>query len=81
MRSYPEGPDLEFLLRTSYDAAYSLFDAIERQGPHSTAMRDYLYRAERDGAVGKVKFDSNGDIIGLNFILKKIVNGQPKSAG
>jgi branched-chain amino acid transport system substrate-binding protein len=76
--AYPDGPVVEFLLRTTHDAAKALIDAIEQVGPEASAARDFLYRYKSDGALGMISFDDKGDIVGVDFVLKKIAGGKPE---
>lgn len=77
-KKYPEGANIECLLRTSYDAIMSIITAVEIVGPNTKEVKDFLYTHEMDGAIGKVAFDEYGDIKDLNFVLKEIVDGTPK---
>lgn len=79
LKKYPEGPSVPFMLRTSYDAVFSIIHAVEAVGPNSELVKNYLYTHSMSGAVGKVEFDEFGDVKDLNFVLKQIVNGKPQT--
>ena len=41
------------------------------------AIRDYLYNLSGyDGAAGTFSFDSNGDIVGIDYALKEFQDGK-----
>jgi branched-chain amino acid transport system substrate-binding protein len=77
---YPEGPTNDFLTRTTYDAATAFFDGIEARAPEVDQVRDYLKSYKKQGALGDVGFDANGDIEGVDYVVKKIVAGKPEVA-
>ena len=61
----------------SYDRVYIMRDALKKCGENTECIRDYLYGLEEyDGVIGKYKFDRNGDVVGIGFAIKKIVNGK-----
>lgn len=50
---------------TSYDAISVLAEAIDAVGYDAAKMKDYLYTVkDRVGAIGKLSFDANGDLVG-----------------
>lgn len=69
---HPGGPTYEFVLRTTSDAVKSIVDAISVVSPDPTKVKDYLYSYSTLGALGKVEYDSNGDIKDLNYVLKRV---------
>jgi branched-chain amino acid transport system substrate-binding protein len=77
---YPEGPANDFLTRTTYDAATAFFDGIEARGPDADQVRDYFKAYKKQGALGDVGFDANGDIEGVDYVVKEIVAGKPEVA-
>ncbi len=67
----------EFYMAASYDAVNILVQAIEKVNYDYIKVRDYLYNmAEYDGLLGKYSFDLNGDVVGVNLILKQIKDGK-----
>ena len=39
-------------------------------------MKDYLFQTKFQGIFGDYSFDRNGDIRGLSFVVKTIVDGK-----
>ena len=76
--AYPQGPLVEFLIRTTHDAIKSIVDGIENVGPDAAAVKDFLGGCQFQGALGPVRYDAAGDIAGLSFVIKQIVHGKPK---
>lgn len=70
----PGGPSDEFTLRTTFDAVKSIVDAVEAVGPDTAKVKDFLYTYSAKGALGEVKFDSNGDIKNLHYVLKRTIS-------
>lgn len=67
----------EFYMAASYDVVNILTQAVEKVSYDPVKIRDYLYNLpEYDGLLGKYSFDLNGDVVGLNLVLKKIQNGK-----
>lgn len=69
MAKYKEkyGEDLPYKSfgATTYDALYVLAEGLAAVGNDGTKMKDYLYTVkDRVGAVGKLSFDANGDLVG-----------------
>jgi len=57
-----------------YDSVYILANAIAKCGEETTCIKNYLYNMPLyTGAVGKYKFDENGDITGISALIPKIV--------
>ncbi len=61
---------------TGYDAVYAAKYAIDKSGFSSEQIKNSLYHVEFDGALGRVKFNSNGDNVGAKFSLFKIENNK-----
>jgi len=60
----------------AYDVVYLVADAIAKNGENAEKIRDQLYSVRNfDGAVGKITFDKNGDVI-LGFSVKQVRNGE-----
>jgi len=61
---------------TSYDAFNLLIKAVEKCGNDTGCARDELAKTkDYKGAAGNTTFDSKGDVIGKNFMLK-VVKGE-----
>ncbi len=61
----------------SYDAMGVLLDAISAVGTEGIAIRDYLYNlAVYNGEAGTIRFDKNGDVVGVGNVLKQFVDGE-----
>ena len=69
---------IEFYIGAAYDAVYILTDAFRTVGASdSLELRDYLRTLpEFNGVVGLYSFDGNGDMVGIDPVLKKVVNGK-----
>ena len=52
-----------------YDAVYIAKSAIEKGEYNAESIKDALYKLDYVGALGRVKYDSNGDNVGLDFSL------------
>lgn len=59
-----------FNFRTNYNAIKVIFDAIMEVGPDSEKAKDFLYSYDRPSATGRLRFDQDGDAIGLKLALK-----------
>jgi len=75
---YPDGPNIDFLLRSSYDAIMVLMESIMAVGSDTELVKQHLYNNTFEGALGKVSFDEYGDVRDVNFTLKEIVDGKPQ---
>lgn len=54
---------------TGYDAVYIAEKAIEEGSYSGEGIKNTLYRMDYVGALGHIKFDENGDDIGVKFAL------------
>jgi len=69
-------PPFALYLAAAYDSIYLLSEAIGEAGEDTQKVRDYLYQLpEYRGAVGTYRFNQQGDLIGLDFIVKSIIDG------
>ncbi len=75
---FSEDPIAPFLLMTSYNGIRAVTDMIINTENDSTKFQDYLNKSGVHGAAGKMSFDKNGDLMGSEFILRKIEDGKPK---
>lgn len=73
---YPK-PASDYEAGARYDSVWIMEEAIGFCGINTGCLRDYLYNLERhEGTIGVYSFDSNGDVEGINYAIKKIVNGE-----
>lgn len=75
-KQHPEGPLVEFLLRTTHDALKALTTSIETVGPDPLKVKNELYQLSFKGALGEVSFDEGGDIKKLDFSIRTIRSGK-----
>ena len=69
-------PPFALYLAAAYDSVNIIAQAIKKVGENPTKLKDYLYHMpDYHGAVGVYHFDRNGDIVGINFIVKKVKSG------
>ncbi len=74
---FGKDPEYSFYVGAAYDDLYILKQAIEKVGDDSTKVRDYLDSMKTfDGVVGEYSFDENGDMLGVEPTLEKVVNGK-----
>ncbi len=60
-----------------YDGIRILSDSLKECGENVNCIRDYLVNLENyTGISGKIDFDENGDLVGKDFIIKIIKDGQ-----
>lgn len=70
-------PTFEFYLGAAYDDVYILSQAIEKVGTEGEKMKDYLYSLKNySGVIGDYRFDSNGDLVWIEYSIKEIQDGQ-----
>ena len=70
-------PTLEFYLGAAYDEVHILVQAVQNVGTDTQKIRDYLYGLEKyHGVIGTYGFDKNGDLSGIEFLVRKIQNGE-----
>ncbi|MEK7507603.1 MAG: ABC transporter substrate-binding protein [Patescibacteria group bacterium] len=62
----------------AYDGVKLLAQAMKKVGADPTAVKDELYKMEYSGGVSAatIKFDSNGDLVGANYVVKVVNNGK-----
>jgi branched-chain amino acid transport system substrate-binding protein len=78
LSNYPGVPAIDFMLRSAYDAAMILAEAVMAVGLAPDDVRKYLDTHTFRGANGKTTFDKNGDVEGVQFVLKEIRGGKPQ---
>ncbi len=70
-------PSFDLYIGASYDSVYLLAQGIREVGYDATKIKDYLYQlGNYDGVIGNYSFDHNGDLVGIDFVVKKIVGGE-----
>ncbi|MDB5259985.1 MAG: branched-chain amino acid transporter substrate-binding protein [Candidatus Nomurabacteria bacterium] len=70
-------PVFPLYLASAYDSINIIAQAIQIAGDDSQKIKDYLYKmSDYHGAVGTYHFDKNGDIEGIDFVVKKMVSGK-----
>lgn len=62
----------------AYDAVKLISKVIAKVGTNAEAIKNELYKTSYIGGVSasEIKFDSNGDLIGANYIVKVVQNGK-----
>jgi len=62
----------------AYDAVKLIAKVIEKVGTDAEAIKNELYKTSYTGGVSasEITFDSNGDPVGANFIVKVVRNGE-----
>lgn len=55
-----------------------MLSATEAVGTEASALRDYFYCYDEQGASGRIRFDRAGDLIGLSHVPKTIGGGRPR---
>lgn len=74
---YDKKPDFDYYAGARYDSMYLLAEAIEAVGYDSEKIRDYLYDLDNfDGVLGSFSFDENGDVAGITFEDRQVVNNK-----
>lgn len=76
-QAYGTSPDWEYYAAASYDAVNILAQAVDAVGMDTTKIADYLHAMPAyHGIIGTYSFDANGDMIGAQFAVYTIKNGQ-----
>ncbi len=62
----------------AYDATKLMAYIIKKAGTDGTKIKDELYKTNYQGGVSAdtIKFDSNGDIVGADYVVKKVESGK-----
>jgi len=66
-----------------YDSVFITANALRKCGEDTSCIKDYFYNMDwYDGVIGKYKFDSNGDMTGIEPLTPKIIkNGEVELYG
>ena len=67
-----KGQNWDLVFGSTFDAVQAITDGIEAVGADANSVKEYLKTYSREGALGKIEFDDNGDVKHINFALKKI---------
>ena len=60
----------------AHDAMWVLATAMKEVGTDGEKIRDYLYVLKgHDGVVGRFRFDKNGDVVGIPYVLYEVKDG------
>jgi ABC-type branched-subunit amino acid transport system substrate-binding protein len=63
-------------MASAYDDVNILADAVTAVGTDTEKIKNYLYQLPQYfGLLGDYHFDANGDVVGINFVVKHIING------
>lgn len=69
-------PQSEFQVAFTYDTVYIVVDALRQVGLDSSKIRDHFYSLSViHGVSADYRFDRNGDVVGVPYVLKEIKNG------
>ncbi len=76
-QKFNEEPGFPFYAGSGYDGVHILAEAIEKVGTGSEAVRDYFYGITAyNGVIGQYGFDSNGDLVGIDYVVRHVVDGE-----
>ncbi len=73
LRKHPEGPSYDYLLRTTFDGAKSIFDGVESVGADPSKVKEFLKTYRGHGALGNIEYNEWRDIKDKHFVLKQIM--------
>ncbi len=68
----------DYFSGATYDSLYLLTDAIKQCDENTDCIKDYLYTVKYSGVIGNYYFDNLGDVQGIKFTDKKIINALTK---
>lgn len=70
-----EDPANKYMIGARYDSVYLIADAVDQCGMDTDCIRSFLYDVENyTGTIGTYGFDTNGDVTGIDFAVKRVVN-------
>lgn len=68
----------EFYVGAAYDGIYLFAQALEKVGTDTENIKNYFYKLKNyHGVIGDYRFDSNGDLVLIEYSFKEIKDGQP----
>lgn len=74
---YGKRPTYPIFAGAAYDALYLLADGIKKYGENPDKVKQYLYDLPNySGTIGTYSFDQNGDVVGLEYVIKHVVDGK-----
>ncbi|HEY4481213.1 MAG TPA: ABC transporter substrate-binding protein [Candidatus Paceibacterota bacterium] len=82
MRTKIGNDEITICTPQAYDAVKLIAKVIEKVGINAEAIKNELYKTSYTGGVSasEIKFDSNGDLVGANYIVKVVRNGEAVEA-
>ncbi len=64
----------EYSTGARYDSVYIIADALRKCGEDTECIKHYFYNMDwYEGVIGRYKFDSNGDVVGIEPLISKII--------
>jgi branched-chain amino acid transport system substrate-binding protein len=73
---YP-APASDYEIGARYDSVYIIANALKKCGEDTECIKNYLYNMDwYNGVIGRYKFDQNGDVVGIKYVIKEIKNGK-----
>lgn len=74
---YGKEPNYAYYSGAGYDNLMLFAEGIKQYGYDASKVKDWLYELKSyDGTIGTYSFDSNGDVVGIEFLMQKLVNGK-----
>lgn len=74
---YRQDPANEWEAGARYDSVFIIANALRKCGEDTECVKDFLYRMDwYTGSIGRYKFDSNGDVLGIVYALKVVKGGK-----
>ncbi|MBI4171011.1 MAG: ABC transporter substrate-binding protein, partial [Candidatus Aenigmarchaeota archaeon] len=75
-KTYNSDPVNDWFAGSSYDSVFIISNALRKCGGDTECVKNFLYNMDwYEGTIGRYKFDSKGDVIGIVFALKIVRNG------
>ncbi|MCB0323584.1 MAG: ABC transporter substrate-binding protein, partial [Bdellovibrionales bacterium] len=69
---YGKSPNVPFVAATAFDGATALVSAIDASRDSSQEVLDRLNTYDEEGVLGRIRFDSDGEIEGLHYVVRQI---------
>jgi len=82
MRAKVGNDEITICTPQAYDAVKLVAKVIEKVGTNAEAIKNELYKTSYTGGVSasEIRFDSNGDLVGANYIVKVVRSGKAVEA-